>query len=109
MRKMDYGISQDQCQYFLEKLSAAQECGVKMQQAGEKMQQAGEKPPIEQREEGNSGPCVCLALAVMQEDNRFLADMMLTKFGPSNFCLTGHERKRLRECYRRAFAKGGMA
>ncbi len=47
----------------------------------------------------------CSAFETMQEDNKFLANMMLIKFSPTNYCLSSHERKKLEDCYNRAFAK----
>jgi hypothetical protein len=44
------------------------------------------------------------AIEALQADNRFLAEMMLIKFGPTNYCLTSDERSRLKECYSRAFS-----
>lgn len=40
----------------------------------------------------------------MEADNRFLAEMMLIKFGPTNYCLTLVEARRLKDCYARAFS-----
>jgi hypothetical protein len=52
-----------------------------------------------------SAPVDCSALDTMRDDNQFLASMMLIKFAPTNYCLSSQERKRLDDCYKRAFAK----
>ena len=49
------------------------------------------------------------AIEALQADNRFLAEMMLIKFGPTNYCLTSDERSRLKECYARAFSSPNKA
>lgn len=45
----------------------------------------------------------------IEADNRFLAEMMLIKFGPTNYCLTLVEARQLKDCYARAFYSPNIA
>lgn len=45
------------------------------------------------------------AVEQLRKDNKFLAELMLVKFAPTNYCLTLPERRQLSECYGRTFTK----